>query len=177
LPPNKHHTNKHNNGTPRNGTSKRRPPAQAGDAVDFGALPGYIGFNLRQAQAASFRHLEWVSRDLDLTPGQFSLLMLLEANPGASQKSISRAIGVDTSTLSPVLDALARRDLLIRRRLAHDRRTYALTLTPAGRRALTAMRAHIESQERLLSGALGPGESALLRDMLKRVTAALKATT
>ncbi len=169
---------KYNKGTP-----KPRLPAQSGDAVDFGALPGYIGFNLRQAQAASFRHLESVSRDpdltnlTDLTPGQFSLLVLLEANPGASQKSISRAVGVDTSTLSPVLDALARRGLLVRRRAAHDRRTYALALSPAGRRALAAMRAHVERQERLMSDALDSGESALLLDMLKRVTAALKGAT
>lgn len=160
-----------------NRSSKPSLPAPAGDEVDFGALPGYVGFNLRQAQTASFRHLGRVSRDLDLTPGQFSLLMLLESNPGASQKSISRAVGVDTSTLSPVLDALARRGLLVRRRVARDRRTYALSLAPAGRRALAAMRAHIESQERLMSGALGPGESARFLDMLKRVTAALNGAT
>lgn len=108
----------HNNDTPL-----RDIPGQVGDVVDLGALPGYVGFNLRQAQAAAFRHLEKVSRDLDMTPGQFSLLMLLEANPGVSQKSISRAVGVDTSTISPVLDALARRGLLRRERVTHDRRT------------------------------------------------------
>lgn len=139
----------------------------------LGPLPGYIGFNLRRAQMASFRHLDRTAGDLGLSPGQFSLLTFLDANPGVSQKILSQEFGVDTSTLSPVLDGLAGRGLVDRLRAPHDKRTYALHLTAAGRSLLTEMRARIEAQEAAMEAALAPGERASLLDMLQRIAHAL----
>ena len=140
----------------------------------LGPLPGYIGFNLRRAQMASFRHLDRTAGALNLTPGQFSLLTFLEANPGVSQKTVSQEFGVDTSTLTPVLDALTKRRLIRRARAAHDKRTYALSLTPSGQRLLDDMRGRIEAQEREMAAALAPGERAQLLDMLKRICGRLE---
>jgi DNA-binding MarR family transcriptional regulator len=99
------------------------------DRSDLGPLPGYLGYNLRRAQIASFKHLDRIAGALELSPGQFSLLTFLDRNPGVSQKAISQAFGVDTSTLSPVLAALSARGLVRRRRAPHDRRNYAIALT------------------------------------------------
>ncbi len=145
--------------------------------VTLGALPSYVGYNLRRAQAASFRHLDRLARDLNLTPGQFSLLSLLASNPGISQKAISQVSGVDTSTMSPALESLARRGLIHRARAAHDRRSYALTLSPAGVDLLAAMREQVDRQERLMADALEPGERAQLLAMLGRIAAALNGET
>lgn len=141
----------------------------------LGLLPTYVGYNLRRAQAASFRHLEHLARHLNLTPGQFSLLSLLADNPGISQKAVSAVTGVDTSTMSPALESLARRGLIIRARAAHDRRSYALSLSPAGEEMLAAMRGQVERQERVMDEALEPGERQHLLAMLKRIAAALNA--
>ena len=81
----------------RNKIEHSSPPPGNGD-IALGLLPTYVGYNLRRAQAASFRHLEHLARDLNLTPGQFSLLSLLAGNPGISQKAVSAVTGVDTST-------------------------------------------------------------------------------
>lgn len=143
---------------------------------DFGALPCYIGYNLRRAQAASFRHLDPAVQAHGLSPGQFSLMMFLHANPGQSQSQIARTFGLDKSTLSPVLEALAQRQLLARARCAHDRRAYAVTLTAAGTRLMQAMQQQIEAQERLMESALHPGERAQLLDMLQRITGVLSTT-
>jgi len=145
----------------------------APETCSLGALPGYVGYNLRRAQVASFRHLERSAGELELSPGQFSLLIFLDANPGVSQKTASREIGVDTSTLSPVLAALSERGLVLRSRAMHDRRNYAISLTPAGQALLADMLMRIEAQETLMGDALRPGEHAGLLDMLRRITTAL----
>ena len=84
-------------------------------------------------RVASFRQLDRSVGEFDLSPGQFSLLVFLDANPGVSQKTASREIGVDTSTLSPVLTARSERGLVRRSRAEHDRRNYAM-VPDAGRR-------------------------------------------
>jgi DNA-binding MarR family transcriptional regulator len=144
------------------------------DRSDLGPLPGYLGYNLRRAQIASFKHLDRIAGALELSPGQFSLLTFLDRNPGVSQKAISQAFGVDTSTLSPVLAALSARGLVRRRRAPHDRRNYAIALTSEGERHLAAMRAHIEAQEAIMGAALDAGERARLLDMLGKIAAALE---
>ena len=158
----------------------RKKPGQSGSKpgngeIALGLLPTYLGYNLRRAQAASFRHLDRLARHLNLTPGQFSLLSVLAGNPGISQKTVSAVTGVDTSTMSPALESLARRGLINRARAAHDRRSYALSLSPAGEDLLAAMRRQVERQERVMAQALEPGEHERLLAMLKRIAAALNA--
>ena len=146
----------------------------AHDRADLGPLPGYVGYNLRRAQVASFKHLDRIAGTLELSPGQFSLLTFLERNPGVSQKSVSHAFGVDTSTLSPVLAALSTRGLLRRGRASHDRRNYAISLTADGQRRLADMRTQIEAQEAVMAGALDAGERTQLLTMLGKIAVALE---
>ena len=143
------------------------------ESCSLGPLPDYIGYNLRRAQLASFRHLDRIAGALDLSPGQFSLLTFLGTNPGVSQKTVSRELGVDTSTLSPVLAALSERGLVRRSRAEHDRRNYAISLTDEGEDLLAAMRTQIDAQETVMGEALLPGELERLLDMLRRITVAL----
>jgi DNA-binding MarR family transcriptional regulator len=165
--------------TPGNGRKNGRDDAAFGDdgmaaASDLGPLPGYVGYNLRRAQVASFKHLDRIAGALELSPGQFSLLTFLDRNPGVSQKAISRAFGVDTSTLSPVLAALSARGMIRRGRASHDRRNYAISLTADGKRLLAEMRTQIEAQEAVMEAALDAGERARLLTMLGKIAAALE---
>jgi DNA-binding MarR family transcriptional regulator len=151
-------------------------PAEGEPPLSLGPLRGYLGYRLRQAQAASFRHLDRAPGAVgDLSPGRFSLLTVIEANPAVTQTRIARAFGIDKSTLSPVVDHLVKRGLLARRRSRTDGRAYGLTLTAAGARALAATRARIEAQERLLRDALSAREYGALMAMLDRLVAALEA--
>lgn len=153
------------------------PEDRAADRIDYGKLPDYVGFNLRRAQAALFADFARLTGDLDLTPGQFSLLMLLAANPGISQIGLSRAFGLDKSTVSPSIDRLEKRGLVERTRTPNDRRFYALHLTAAGRDLLARATERVERQEDTMAAALGPEERRAMLDMLRRVEAALCAGT
>jgi DNA-binding MarR family transcriptional regulator len=57
-------------------------------------------------------------------------------NAGLSQMALARALGIDRSTLVPILDRLQARGLLVRRRSPTDGRTHALARRrPATRRS------------------------------------------
>jgi DNA-binding MarR family transcriptional regulator len=146
-----------------------------GGAAALGPLPDYVGYALRRAQTASFRHLERSAGDLALTPGQFSQLAAIEANPGINQGKLAALFGLDKSTLSPAMEALAARGLVQRTRDAADGRAWALALTPQGRQLLARMRARIEAQERVIAAALAPAERRRLLAALRRIEAALDA--
>jgi len=152
----------------------RRAKAGAVEA-GLGPLPDYVGYALRRAQTASFRHLERSAGDLALTPGQFSQLAAIEANPGLNQQRLAALFGLDKSTLSPAMEALSARGLVQRTRAAEDGRAWSLTLTPQGRQLLGRMRAKIEAQERVIASALAPAERRRLIDTLRRIEAALDA--
>ena len=141
----------------------------------LGPLPGYVGYALRRAQSASFRHLERSAGALALTPGQFSQLAAIEANPGINQRRLAALFGLDKSTLSPAMEALAARGLVQRTRASDDARAWSLSLTPQGRQLLARMRAKVEAQERIIAGALAPAERRRLVAALKRIEAALDA--
>jgi len=87
-----------------------------GEPIDYGPLAHWIGFNLRMAQAAAFQAFSRLAQEIGTRPGRFATLMLIGRNPGISQTALSRANGRDKSSLTPVLNDLARRGLVIRRR-------------------------------------------------------------
>lgn len=147
--------------------------------IDRGPLPGYYGYNLRVAQVAVFENFARVvgkplaARMGELTPGRFSLLTLLGANPGINQTDLSRAVGLDKSTLTPALDQLEKKGLVRRQRTAADRRTYALALTPAGEALLAELTAKVEQHEKNIVAALGPADRRTLNRLLRTIAKSL----
>src|SRR5262249_60824002 len=100
------------------GASGNRPaaPREPAEAIDYGPLEHWIGFNLRMAQDASFQAFSRLSQEIGVKPGRFATLTLIGHNPGISQTALSRANGRDKSTLTPLLADLVRRGLVGRRR-------------------------------------------------------------
>lgn len=140
--------------------------------VDLGRLAGYIGYQVRQAQSAIFRDIAGSTREVGVTPGEFSLLALLERNPDLNSITVARIYQLDKATLSLALKRLVKRKLIQSIRSTRDRRYYALRLTAAGRRALRLATQCIEKQERAMDAVLQPGEREVLLDLLKRIACA-----
>ncbi len=154
-----------------------RRPARTGGAkelaeIDFGKLPGYIGYQVRQAQSAVFRDLSRTLRETGVTPGEFSLLTMLSANPGINSITLTRVYQLDKATLSLSIKGLAQRGLISATRSAEDRRYYELALTEEGRAVLRRVTRRIESQERAMDAVLRPGERERLLDLLQRIARA-----
>jgi DNA-binding MarR family transcriptional regulator len=142
-----------------------------GDPIDYGPLAEWVGFNLRMAQAAAFQAFSRLAQEIGTRPGRFATLMLIGRNPGISQTALSRANGRDKSSLTPVLNDLARRGLVIRRRTRADQRTYRLSLTPAGRRLLAELTGCAREHERKLDRIIGAKEQKAFVRVLKRIIA------
>jgi DNA-binding MarR family transcriptional regulator len=148
-------------------------PAASATVIDYGPLANWIGFHLRLAQNASFQAFAREASGIDLRPGRFATLMLIGRNPGISQTALSRANARDKSSLTPVLNDLARRRLIKRLRAKDDRRSYRLMLTPAGEALLSELTVCAEAHERLLDDVLGPNDRARFLQILKRLIAEL----
>lgn len=142
------------------------------DDVAFGKLPGYLGYQIRQAQSAIFRDLSRSIRALGLTPGEFSLLATLDANPGLSSMRLAAVYQLDKTSLSLAVKRLAERGLIASNRNEADRRYHALRLTPAGRALLRRATRHVEAQERAMDAVLAPGQRELLLVLLTRIAGA-----
>jgi len=140
--------------------------------VDFGRLPSYIGYQLRQAQSAVFRDISRTLKETGVTPGEFSLLTMLGANPGINSITLTRIYQLDKATLSLSIKGLAKRGLISSTRHANDRRYYALELTSEGRVLLRGVTRRIERQERTMDVVLNPGERDRLLDLLQRISRA-----
>ena len=140
--------------------------------VEFGALPGYLGYQVRQAQSAVFRDFTRITAELGLTPGEFGLLTMVRQNPGVSQVALAGLYKLDKSTLSISVKGLTGRGLIRRLRGEHDRRYFSLWLTPEGAAVLERVTGRVEEQERMMDAVLAPGERERLLDMLSRIARA-----
>jgi DNA-binding MarR family transcriptional regulator len=142
-----------------------------GEAIDYGPLADWVGFNLRMAQAAAFQAFARLAKEIGTRPGRFATLMLIGRNPGISQTALSRANGRDKSSLTPVLNDLARRGLVERKRTRADQRAYRLALTPAGRALLAELTRCARTHERNLDRIIGAKEQKAFVRILKRIIA------
>ena len=99
-------------------------------------LSGYVGYALRRAQGAIFADFNHTLAELNLRPGQFAVLVLIDQNPGTSQSSVSAALGIQKANFVATIADLEDRGLVRRRKSESDGRTYSLSLTPPGRATL-----------------------------------------
>ncbi len=99
-------------------------------------LSGYMGYALRRAQVVIFADFNHTLRGINLRSGQFAVLMLIDQNPGASQSSVSAALGVQKANFVATIADLEARGLVRRRKSDLDGRSYSLGLTSRGRTLL-----------------------------------------
>ena len=140
-----------------------------GSPVDRGVLTGLIGFHLRLAQIAVFRDFATTLGALDVTPGVFAVLVLIDSNAGLKQTELANAVGLDRSSMVPVIDNLERRGLVRRLAVATDRRVNALRLTAEGTALLKMAKRLVTAHEARLAENLGAGERVALVSMLDRI--------
>jgi DNA-binding MarR family transcriptional regulator len=156
-------------------TDAAKPPRsarkEAEDApIELGELSGMLGYALKRAQLKIFEDFLHCVAPLQLTPAQFSVLLLLDRNPGRNQTEIANALGILRPNFVAMLDALESRDLCSRIRSTHDRRSYNLVLTDKGKAVLLRARKLVAAKhEARLDELLGPEDRAALVAMLTRV--------
>lgn len=140
-------------------------------AVDSPLLPelaGHLGFLLWRAHARVL-----VALDEVLPPSVdihgYAALLALDGGVTRSQQALAEAINVSGTTMVRVAAELAAQGLVERVRNPDDRRSYALTRTPAGATAARRWRSHAQRVEARVTARLEPAERAELSALLHSV--------
>lgn len=134
-----------------------------------GELNDIVGFHIRLAHGAVYRHFSETFSDLDLTQKQVSVLWLVGERPGIAQIELGQVLRMDRATTMTIVNRLQERDYLRRERSETDGRKQALYLTEAGANALGKAKLAIGEHENWLKSRFTAEEIDKLVEMLARI--------
>jgi DNA-binding MarR family transcriptional regulator len=159
--------------TPENGAgaarSSRPEPALPG-GLDHGRMRQILGYNLAQAAIPSLKIFsKHIGEPFKLRRLDFTILMLIAANPHVTQRQMSLALDVAAPRLTLVCDKLVERDLITRTRSEDDRRKQTIALTRKGAALVRKAERIADGMERELLGHLTEAERSTLFALLEKV--------
>ncbi len=139
--------------------------------ISVGLLPNLLGYNLRRAQITLWRDFNATVRTGSIRPGIFSLMSLIEANPGIAQIDLARQLDMDKAAIVGLIRNLQQRGWIRRRISRLDRRRQDLRLTRSGRRAIAQLRAEMLEHEARFTRLFSRDELSMLIAYLRRIHA------
>ncbi len=146
------------------GPAENRPPS-------LGILPGLLGYQLRHANLKVVGGFAERIAPHNVTAAQFGLLVLVGANPGATQTALARAFGTDRSVMVRLIDRLEAAGLVDRRAREGDRRSNAIVLTESGAALLERLKREVRAFEDAATACLSAEETETLLTLLRRINA------
>jgi DNA-binding MarR family transcriptional regulator len=135
--------------------------------LSLGVLDGHLGYFLRRIQVWVFQDFLKTLSKLDVRPAQYSVLAVIEANPGLSQSDLADFLGIERARLVRMLDRLEKRGLAKRKASPRDRRSHALFLTAEGQKALKRIKAVAVQHEANLTEKLGAENRKAMIEVLR----------
>ena len=151
--------------TPAERREKRRKSA------DIDALNGHFGYFIRRLQIWVFQDFIRTLAPIDIRPAQYSVLIVIAANPGLSQSDLADTLGIERARLVRLLDRLDKRGLTQRLDSRTDRRSHALKLTHDGRKILKRAKALAALHEARIIARIGAEQRKSLIDSLRHLDA------
>jgi DNA-binding MarR family transcriptional regulator len=136
-------------------------------SLDIGVLDDHLGYFVRRLQVWVFQDFIRTLTPIDISPAQYSVLVVIAANPGLSQSDLADRLGIERARLVRLLDKLERRGLTQRLASRSDRRSHALRLTHEGRRTLRQANVLAARHETQLVEKLGSERRKLLMSVLR----------
>jgi DNA-binding MarR family transcriptional regulator len=146
---------------------RRTARRNAATPLGLGVLENHLGYFLRRAQVAIFQDFIRTLAEIDISPAQYSVLVVIGANRGPSQAEVADFLGIERARLVRMLDRLEKRGLTQRLPSATDRRSHALHLTPDGLKTLKRAKALAGAHETRLLGRIGAANHKLLLEALR----------
>ncbi len=141
--------------------------------LDEAGLHGIVGYQLAQATITTdrvFRQL--VGEPFDLRPVEYTVMTLIQENPGTSSARLAQALAVTPPNITMWLDRLVQRGYAQRSPSPTDGRAQVLALTPEGARVAGQATQRLLEGEREALENLTPGERAILVELLHKVATA-----
>jgi DNA-binding MarR family transcriptional regulator len=149
----------------------RTSPAStpAGNLAEV-ALKPVIGYQIAQASVTANRIYDrTVGRPMGLHRLAFSILVLVQGNPGCTVSSLSKALNVSMPNTVLWVDRIIGKGWLERVPNASDRRSNHLRLTDDGVATVAQATAAVLAGEEATLSNLSPAERAILAELLHKV--------
>src|SRR5450432_1158279 len=149
---------------------QRPPPPGRGKRGES----GYLGYLLRQAQAAARLRMERALADLGVTPAQFVVLTMLKAYPGLSGADLARVALLTPQTVGVIIRNLERDGAIKKTPHPVHGRVLMWTLTRRGGTLLDKCGRHVRALERRLASGLTAKAQVTVRRWLSKIAADLQ---
>ena len=143
------------------------PPIEGDD--DIGEIRNIVGFHIRLAHGAVYRHFTETFTDLDLTQKQVSVLWLVDDHPDIAQTDLAHRMRMDRATTMAIINRLEARHLLVRGKSETDGRKQTLNLTDVGQEMLRVAKQAILDHENWLKSRFSDKEVTKLIELLTRI--------
>ncbi len=143
------------------------PPVDGDD--DIGEIRNIVGFHIRLAHGAVYRHFTETFSNLDLTQKQVSVLWLVDDHPDIAQTDLAHRMRMDRATTMAIVNRLEARGYLVRGKSETDGRKQTLNLTDAGREMLRVAKQAILEHENWLKSRFSDKEISKLIELLTRI--------
>lgn len=141
---------------------KASPPV-----IDLGVLNERLGYFVRRVQVWVFQDFIRRLSRIDISPAQFSVLVVIGANGGLSQAELAATLGIERARLARMLHLLERRSLTQRLPVAADGRRNALRLTSGGKKLLARAKTLAAQHEAALKEKFGKERYRVLIEALR----------
>lgn len=136
---------------------------------DIGEIRNIVGFHIRLAHGAVYRHFTETFAEVDLTQKQVSVLWLIDDHPDIAQTDLAHRMRMDRATTMAIINRLQARGYLLRGKSPSDGRKQTLNLTDAGRAVLATAKSAIIEHERWLKSRFTDKEVTKLIELLTRI--------
>ncbi len=148
----------------------RPPPVGEGKRGES----GYLGYLLRQAQAASRLALERSLAEFGATVPQFVVLTMLKAYPGLSGADLARVALLTPQTIGVIIRNLERDGAIRKTPHPVHGRMLQWTLTPHGGALLEQCRKRALALEQRLAAGLTAKDERIIREWLANIAVSLQ---
>lgn len=141
----------------------------------MGPLGSYLPYLLNRAGGRIATAFSEEVRPLGATLQMWRVLAALRERDGRRMGDLSETTSIEVSTLTRLVDTMAKKGLVMRRRDAQDARAVVLHATTAGRRLTQRIVPIAERYETVALAGFSPAEAETLKAALRRLYANIEA--
>lgn len=127
-------------------------------------LEDHLGYQLRRTSSYLMGVLAQRLTQIDLTPSEASVIILIAGNDRITQSEIGRILGIKRANMAPLTASLERRGLVEREAIGG--KAFGLMVTKRGRQAAEDAERVMLDHDREFFGSLSPQARKLLTDFL-----------
>lgn len=144
--------------------------------LDHSRMQNLLGYNIAQASIPSSKVFQRsIGRPFEISQVEFTILVLLHSNPGATGKQLCESLGAPAARMSLLLDRLSGRGWIVKTQSGQDKRLQHLQLSAEGEALVLKSLDVASTMENDLLSHLTKIEQVVLMELLRKVAARRKA--